>query len=200
MGTADVPGGDRVHALFSEVTRAPSSLSLSVPVSLPLSVSLSPPAELRGPPPGRPFSRTLSSLPEALRDPWDTLQHPPECSQARGSAEKEGTHENAQGIRGRKMLTHTATGSSSWVSGVQQVEEVAGICRENCFTPAGCPGQLWGLGAQGTLGGWADGWPGEAGPSQPPSPSQERSRWARRLQQPSSDTLQPLALGWSQAA
>ena len=35
VGTADVPGGDRVHALFSEVTRAPSSLSLSVPVSLP---------------------------------------------------------------------------------------------------------------------------------------------------------------------
>lgn len=110
VGTADVPGGDRVHALFSEVTRAPSSLSLSVPVSLPLSVSLSPPTELRGPPPGRPFSRTLSSLPEALRDPWDAVQHLPECSQARGNAEKEGMYENAQGIRGRKMLTHTATG------------------------------------------------------------------------------------------
>ena len=32
----ELPGGDRVHALFSEVTRAPSSFSLSVSVSLPL--------------------------------------------------------------------------------------------------------------------------------------------------------------------
>lgn len=84
--------------------------SVSLSLCLPLSVSLSPPTELRGPPPGRPFSRTLSSLPEALRDPWDALQHHPECSRARGSAEKEGTYENAQGIRGRKMLTHRATG------------------------------------------------------------------------------------------
>ena len=164
MGTADVPGGDRVHALFSEVTRAPSSLSLSVPVSLPLSVSLSPPAELRGPPPGRPFSRTLSSLPEALRDPWDTLQHPPECSQARGSTEKEGTHENAQGIRGRKMLTHTATGGSSWVSGVQQVEEVAGICTENCFTPAGCARPAVGTGSPGDTGRMGGRLAGRGGP------------------------------------
>ena len=51
------------------------------------------------------------------------------------------------------------------------------------------PGQLWGLGAQRTLEGWADGWPGELVPSQPPFPDQERSRWAERLREPSSDSF-----------